>query len=323
MDEFFDIEKDTETFTTALLTALILNGGKALTVKIKGKKMTVTAEDVEKCIDKDGNLDVEKLINETSILQKLKKKFKQNEPQTKEDETQITNNSIDWSRFNTNDIDFSEWSNALNNYYSYFEKNKNIFLANGKSMEDIQGFFNQVCMCSDPDYLKYIKSIYGKKETVSAFNVDGIIFMPSDMYAKDIAHEVTHSWGALYYDSTGKYNRNYNAISEAVTETIACSMGFEDKTVVSYTCNIEHVERITRQLEKRGYKNAFLDAYLSSDTTKIKSIIDNIAGEGYYDELASRFYENQNNYIKAYTTNDWSEYNRTADAMDVFLNALD
>ena len=57
--------------------------------------------------------------------------------------------------------------------------------------------------------------------------------------------------------------------------------------------------------------------------TKIKSIIDNIAGEGYYDELASRFYENQNNYIKAYTTNDWSEYNRTADAMDVFLNALD
>ena len=60
-----------------------------------------------------------------------------------------------------------------------------------------------------------------------------------------------------------------------------------------------------------------------TNTTKIKSIIDNIAGEGYYDELASRFYENQNNYIKAYTTNDWSEYNRTADAMDVFLNALD
>ena len=95
MDEFFDIEKDTETFTTALFTALILNGGKALTVKIKGKKMTVTAEDVEKCIDKDGNLDVEKLINETSILQKLKEKFKQNGQQTKEDESQITNNSID------------------------------------------------------------------------------------------------------------------------------------------------------------------------------------------------------------------------------------
>ncbi len=89
--------------------------------------MTVTAEDVEKCIDKDGNLDVEKLINETSILQKLKEKFKQNGPQTKEDESQITNNSIDWSRFNTNDIDFSEWSNALNNYYSYFEKNKKYF----------------------------------------------------------------------------------------------------------------------------------------------------------------------------------------------------
>ena len=55
----------------------------------------MTAEDVKKCIDKDGNLDVEKLINETSILQKLKEKFKQNGPQTKEDESQITNNSID------------------------------------------------------------------------------------------------------------------------------------------------------------------------------------------------------------------------------------
>jgi len=63
LDEFFDIEKDTETFTTALLTALILNGGKALTIKIKGKKTTVTAEAVEKCIDKDGNLDTKKLVN--------------------------------------------------------------------------------------------------------------------------------------------------------------------------------------------------------------------------------------------------------------------
>lgn len=63
MDEFFDIEKDTETFATALCTAFILNGGKALTIKIKGKKTTVTAEEVEKCIDKDGNLDAKKLVN--------------------------------------------------------------------------------------------------------------------------------------------------------------------------------------------------------------------------------------------------------------------
>ena len=68
MDEFFDIEKeDIETFATALLTALILNGGKALTIKIKGKKTTVTAEAVEKCIDKDGNLDVEKLISKPNM----------------------------------------------------------------------------------------------------------------------------------------------------------------------------------------------------------------------------------------------------------------
>ena len=76
MDEFFDIEKDTETFTTALLTALILNGGKALTIKIKGKKTTVTAEAVEKCIDKDGNLDVEKLINNISQKSSLIEDYK-------------------------------------------------------------------------------------------------------------------------------------------------------------------------------------------------------------------------------------------------------
>lgn len=76
MDEFFDIEKDTETFTTALLTALILNGGKAVTIKIKGKKTTVTAEAVEKCIDKDGNLDVEKLINNISQKSSLIEDYK-------------------------------------------------------------------------------------------------------------------------------------------------------------------------------------------------------------------------------------------------------
>lgn len=77
MDEFFDIEKeDIETFTTALLTALILNGGKALTIKIKGKKTTVTAEAVEKCIDKDGNLDVEKLKNNISQKSSLIEDYK-------------------------------------------------------------------------------------------------------------------------------------------------------------------------------------------------------------------------------------------------------
>lgn len=76
LDEFFDIEKDAETFSTALCTAFILNGGKALTIKIKGKKTTVTAEAVEKCIDKDGNLDVEKLINNISPKSSLIEDYK-------------------------------------------------------------------------------------------------------------------------------------------------------------------------------------------------------------------------------------------------------
>lgn len=292
-------------------------------VKFKGKELNITAEDVEKCMDKDGNLDVEKLIGETSILQKLKDKLKPNTSQTTDDESQTIDNGINWSKFNTTDIDFSEWANAKNAYNNYFEKNKDIFLANGKSIEDIQSYFNQVCMCSDKGYLNYIKNLYGKKETVTAFNVDGTIFMPSDMCSKDIAHEITHSWGTLWYDSTGKFNKNYNAINEAVTETIACSMGLEAKTTVSYTCNVEHIERITQQLELKGYKNAFLDAYLSSDSTKIKNIIDGIAGEGYYDELALKFAQNQDAYVNAFKTGNLGEYNKLADELDVFLNALD
>ena len=36
--------------------------------------MTVTAETVEKCIDKDGNLDTKKLINDKSGIEKATKK---------------------------------------------------------------------------------------------------------------------------------------------------------------------------------------------------------------------------------------------------------
>lgn len=65
MEEMFDLGKDAETFATAICTALILNGGKAIAVKIKGEKKQITAADVEKCIDEDGKLDVEKLSKQT------------------------------------------------------------------------------------------------------------------------------------------------------------------------------------------------------------------------------------------------------------------
>lgn len=158
---------------------------------------------------------------------------------------------------------------------------------------------------------------------MTAFNSDGFSYIPADACSKDITHEVIHSFGKLYYDSTGNYNMNYNAISEAVTETIACSMGLEAKTTVTYTCNVEFVKRMTQQLEIKGYKNAFLDAYLSSDSTKIKNIIDGIAGEGFYDEIALRFVQIQSSFVNAHKTGDWGEYNKISDEMDVFLNALD
>lgn len=71
MEEMFEemliSGKDAETFATAICTALILNGGKAIAVKIKGEKKQITVADVEKCIDEDGKLDVEKLISEPTV----------------------------------------------------------------------------------------------------------------------------------------------------------------------------------------------------------------------------------------------------------------
>lgn len=164
MEEMFDLGKDAETFATAICTALILNGGKAIAVKIKGEKKQITVADVEKCIDEDGKLDVEKLVGETSILQKLKNKIKPDKSQTTSDELGTTNNGINLNKFNTADIDFTEWSNSRNAFIKYFEKNKNIFLDNGYTIEDIETFCNQVCLCSDKEYMNYIKSLFRKKQ---------------------------------------------------------------------------------------------------------------------------------------------------------------
>ena len=60
MDEL--LKQDANTFITAFSTAFILNGGKAIAIKIQGKDVQINPEDLEKCIDRDGNMDVDKLL---------------------------------------------------------------------------------------------------------------------------------------------------------------------------------------------------------------------------------------------------------------------
>ena len=45
-----------------MCTAFALNGGKAIALKIKGKLTKITVQDIEKCIDKNGNIDIDNLI---------------------------------------------------------------------------------------------------------------------------------------------------------------------------------------------------------------------------------------------------------------------
>lgn len=261
----------------------------------------------------DSNVD---FSGETSILEKLKNKFKQSTQQE-------INNPVDWSKFNTKDIDFTEWNNAKNAYMDFFEKNQEFFNAHGITKEHVQAHFNNVCLCSDADYLNFIKTFYGHSTNCTAFNCNGIVFAPSNLSSKDIAHEVTHSWGNIYRDATGNFNKNYNTVNEAVTETIACSMGLEAKTTVSYSCNVGPIEKITQKLNQKGYTNAFLDAYLSSDSMKIKNLMDGIAGEGYYDELAEKLSKNQNAFVNAYNTGDWGTYYTIREDLERFIERLD
>lgn len=256
------------------------------------------------------------LGNETTMLEKLKNKFKKNV-------SQETNQSLDWSKFNTSDIDFGEWVTAKNAYMKFFEENAEFFKAHGITMRQVEENFNKVMLCSDPDYFNFVKTYFGRSANVTAFNYQGFVFAPSYLSAKDIAHEVTHSWGRLYWDATGNFNRDYNTISEALTETIACSMGLDERTTVIYTCNVEFINKISQQLDNKGYKNAFFDAYIAIDSTKIKNIVDGIAGEGYYDELARKFSQNQEAFIKGYSTGDWVTYSLSKEELNIFLRKLD
>ena len=62
LEEIFNLEEDAMTFLTGMCTAFILNGGKAIIVEYKGQKAKIEVDDLKKCLNEDGTLDVDKLI---------------------------------------------------------------------------------------------------------------------------------------------------------------------------------------------------------------------------------------------------------------------
>lgn len=217
MDEFFDIEKDTETFTTALLTALVLNGGKALTVKIKGKKMTVTAEEVEKCIDKDGNLDTKKLVNDKSGIEKATKKISSKKLFNKVDdslENQIRSNLLE--KHNRGEIDLnnmskSELKNYINVEATNIKNNLSNIIKNSNFNKNnlIDGIVNTIP--KDLDELTKARMVYLKLNQSVTY---------SDQY---FAMNINSESKKLYKNELSEiYNRNFD-VSNLSTNSIICS----------------------------------------------------------------------------------------------------
>lgn len=217
MDEFFDIEKDTETFTTALCTAFILNGGKALTIKIKGKKTTVTAEEIEKCIDKDGNLDTKKLINDKSGIEKAAKKISSKKLFNEVDdslENQIRSNLLE--KHNRGEIDLNNMSKSeLKNYINAeainIKNNLSNIIKNSNFNKNnlIDGIVNTIP--KDLDELTKARMVYLKLNQSVTY---------SDQY---FAMNINSESKKLYKNELSEiYNRNFD-VSNLSTNSIICS----------------------------------------------------------------------------------------------------
>lgn len=248
-------------------------------------------------------------INESKLLDKLKEFIGNKNTNINVNANSSQNaNRIDYSKFNTPDIDLTEFIKAKNAYMKFYEDNIQFFQNYGIDKNFIEQQFNQVCLCNDQEYLNYVKMCFGHGVSCTAFNYQGYSFLPSNSLAKDIAHEITHSFGNIYLNEQGQYVTNYIALDEAFTETVATSIGLDAITAVSYSGNTDFIREISEKLDTHGYYNAFFDAYILRNGDKIKNIIDRIAGNGSYNELANMFKESQNAFVEAYQTNDWSKY---------------
>lgn len=179
--------------------------------------MTVTAETVEKCIDKDGNLDTKKLINDKSGIEKATKKISSKKLFNEVDdslENQIRSNLLE--KHNRGEIDLNNMSKSeLKNYINAeainIKNNLSNIIKNSNFNKNnlIDGIVNTIP--KDLDELTKARMVYLKLNQSVTY---------SDQY---FAMNINSESKKLYKNELSEiYNRNFD-VSNLSTNSIICS----------------------------------------------------------------------------------------------------
>lgn len=286
------LKQDARTFITAFSTAFVLNGAKALIVELKGEKYQLTPEDFEKCIDEDGKIDTERLME---YLYSNKKKIP--------------------LRSNYNNP-----KDSINNAETLYKK----FLYKHGSARYMPGTIqlkkaleNTTVYSSDKEFENKYAELggTGNVKTVAGFNYMGKTFLRKDVSYLVVIHELTHSLGNV--DGTTRQGISDTGINEAMTDAIANDIGGEVGQS-SYLKGAEAVADINKELFRITGDNLLYESYYSSNKTAFKTALNSIMEDNnFYDNLAEQMEISRNGNSSFRQRN---EANKSIDKMvDQFL----
>ena len=267
MDEL--LKQDANTFITAFSTAFILNGGKAIAIKIQGKDVQIKPEDLEKCIDRDGKIDTERLME---YLYSNKKKIP--------------------LRSNYNNP-----KDSINNAETLYKK----FLYKHGSARYMPGtiqlkkpFENITVYSSDKEFENKYAELggTGNVKTVAGFNYMGKSFLRKDVSYLVVIHELTHSLGNV--NGTTRQGISHTGINEAMTDAITNDIGGEVGQS-AYLKGAEAVADINKELFRITGDNLLYESYYSSNKTAFKTALNSIMEDNnFYDNLAEQMEVSRN-----------------------------
>lgn len=253
LEEFFDIEQDAMTFVTAVCTALILNGGKALKIKLDGEEATISTEDIEKCTNEDGSLDTNK------VLELLKGKLIPAKD----------NRSVQ--------IKLTEAKQYINEFISTKKLSKYI------TQDEIDNLLNnKVVICTVEGFKKECERRNASSSVLGFYSSsEDKIYLPEDCNVKTFVHECIHALGSV------KSEENKRAINEAFTDYFA-NQATGTYVNNAYIYNVDKLGDIINVLEIAGDKGLAEKAYFNRNITDFKKKVDQYTYKGFYEELAGQ-----------------------------------
>ncbi len=255
--------KDGNTFITAFTTAFVMNSGKAIIVELKGQKYELKPEDLENCIDDDGNFDSEKL---EKYLYSTKKRVNLRSDNYKIEDT--LNDSIDV-------------------FSSFIKNNKNEKYL--PTIEEMNKAFDEIEICDSNDEFNRLLKASDDDETVDlvpGFNRKGKIYLRNDVHSQVVVHEVNHTLGNVHgTTSEGISSVGINeAFTDAVTNKIVGVVGN-----TKYRCGAEAITDINEVCKSFINGDVMLESYYSENKSGFKTLVNTIADDQkFYDNLAEQ-----------------------------------